>query len=79
MFDLTAATALADTFRAVRGPIVVDGAAVERVGAAGLQLLLSARATAAEAGHRLTIITPSAALQAAARTAGAGFLLAADV
>ncbi len=76
--DLAAATALAETLRATAGPLTLEAAAVERIGAAGLQLLLSARASAEVAGHTLAIDHASAPLIAAAATAGAGFLLATD-
>ncbi len=77
-FDLPAAQLLADTLRADAGPVVLDGTAVDRIGVAGLQVLLSAHATAAVTGRDLAIEAPSAALCAAARTAGASFLVATD-
>ena len=76
LIDLPAALLLADTLRAHDGLVVLDGGAVDRIGIAGLQLLLSAHATAAVEGRSIAIDTPSAALCAAARTAGAGFLVA---
>lgn len=75
-FDCTAATALADTLRAAPHPFSIDGSAVERIGIAGLQLLLSARVAAEASGHPLVIDQPSDPLAAAARTAGADVLLA---
>ncbi|MFS0773516.1 STAS domain-containing protein [Sphingomonas sp. 1P08PE] len=76
VIDLAAAAQLAETLRAAPGPVAIDGGVVERIGAAGLQLLLSARATVTAAGHPLTIDTPSGPLLAAAATAGAGALFA---
>lgn len=76
--DLAAAQALAETLKAEPIPFAIDGSGVERIGVAGLQLLLSARAASDSAGHLLTIDRPSAALKSAAATAGAGFLLAAN-
>lgn len=78
LFDLPAAATLADTLRTTKGAVVLDGSTVERIGIAGLQLLLSAQATAVVAGHSVIVDEPSDALRAAARTAGAGFLLASD-
>jgi anti-anti-sigma regulatory factor len=78
MVDLPAAIRLADLLRATKGPLVLDAAAVERIGGAGLQLLLSAQATARGSGTDFAIEHPSAALCAAARTAGADRLLASD-
>ena len=77
LFDLPAALLLADTLRADDGAVVLDGAAVDRIGIAGLQLLLSAHATAAVTGRPIAIDAPSPALCTAARTAGADFLVAA--
>ncbi|MDP1027259.1 STAS domain-containing protein [Sphingomonas sp. KR1UV-12] len=76
--DLAAAVALAETLRAATGAITINGGLVERIGAAGIQLLLSARATAAAGGHALTIAPASAPLAAAVATAGASVLLASD-
>ena len=78
LFDLPAAMLLVETLRADAEPIVLDGAGVDRIGIAGLQLLLSAHATAAATGRSLAIAAPSAALRAAAHTAGADFLVATD-
>ncbi len=76
--DLAAVATLAEALRAAPGPVTIDAGAVERIGAAGLQLLLSARATAEVAGHVLAIEGAPAPLVAAAATAGAGFLFATD-
>lgn len=78
LFDLPAAMALQDTLRADAGPTVLDASRIDRIGVAGLQLLLSAHATAAATGRSLALDAPSAALCAAARTAGAGFLVATE-
>lgn len=76
--NLAAAEALAETLRAAAGPVTLEASGVERIGIAGLQLLLSAQVSARMAGHELTIARPSAALKAAATTAGAAGLLALD-
>lgn len=78
MIDLPAALQLADALRSTTDPIAVDGAAVERIGIAGLQLLLSAQMAMTATGHPFSIDHPSEALAAAARTAGAECLLASD-
>ncbi|WP_298090488.1 lipid asymmetry maintenance protein MlaB [uncultured Sphingomonas sp.] len=74
--DLAAATALLDTLRGVSGDIVLDAGGVERIGVAGIQLLLSAQGTADGAGHALTIEAPSEAFCTAIRISGADALLA---
>ena len=78
MFDLPAAMLVADALRADAEPVVLDGSAVDRVGIAGLQLLLSASATAVATGRSISIDTPSPAMRAVARTAGADLLFASD-
>ena len=74
--DLAAATSLLDTLRAAPGDIVLDAGGVERIGVAGIQLLLSAQGTADGGGHMLTIAAPSDAFCTAIRIAGADALLA---
>ncbi|GGB21040.1 hypothetical protein GCM10011380_08290 [Sphingomonas metalli] len=78
VIDLAAVHSLAATLRGEPGSILLDGTAVERIGGAGIQLLLSAHATAAAAGHVAMVERPSEALAAAIATAGAGILLAPD-
>lgn len=75
LVDLPAALGLADLLREAKGPVAIDGSGVERIGVAGLQLLLSAQASAVAGGHGFAIDRPSDALAAAARTAGAECLL----
>ena len=77
-FDLPAAAQLADLLRLTNGSIVLNGEAVERVGMAGLQLLLSTQASVQASGHAFGIEHPSKVLSAAASTAGAGRLLSSD-
>jgi anti-anti-sigma regulatory factor len=78
MLDLSAAFTLADTLRATAGPVLLDGAKVERIGVSCIQLILSAQATAQAAGHAFGIEHPSDALRAALDTTGAGSLLSCD-
>jgi anti-anti-sigma regulatory factor len=77
--DRSAAASLAPVIAtAIRdGAVVLDGRAVERIGQAGMQLLLSARATARAAGAVLSI-EPSLAMHDAACLAGLDQLLFAE-
>jgi len=69
--DTGCAAALAAQLKDARGgPLTLDAAGVERVGALGLQLLLSARVTWARDGQPLRIEAPSPALEAALALAG---------
>jgi chemotaxis protein CheX len=69
--DTGAAAQLANQLTALRGrPLVLDASGVERVGALGLQVLVSAQVTWAQDGKRLGLSTPSAALEAAFNQAG---------
>ena len=63
-FDRVSAAALASEFADAFGigPVTVDASAVERVGQCGLQLLLSARATATCRGVGFSIL-PSDAMR----------------
>ncbi|WP_267382438.1 MULTISPECIES: STAS domain-containing protein [unclassified Sphingomonas] len=74
-FDLPAVIQLAGKLRSTSGPVVLDGAAVERIGIPGLQLLLSAQATAQAGGKMFEIRHPSNALITAANTAGANEII----
>lgn len=73
--DLTATVALAETFRTAAAPVVLDAAGVDRIGVAGLQLLLSLHVHGL-GGQPVVLENASDALCAAARTAGAHTLLA---
>jgi chemotaxis protein CheX len=69
--DTAGAAALAAELTALRGrPLTLDASAVERVGALGLQVLLSARVTWARDGEKLAVERPSPALSAAFVQAG---------
>jgi chemotaxis protein CheX len=69
--DTAGAAALARRLQEARGTsLTLDATGVERVGALGLQVLLSARLTWARDGQRLRIEGPSATLEAALATAG---------
>lgn len=74
ILDLHAVAALLPALRdaAAIGRVRLDGAAVERVGQAGLQLLLSATHPAAASA---TLVACSAALRRAAELAGVDHLL----
>lgn len=74
--DLAAAVSLADTLLTAPSPTAIDGSGVERIGVAGLQLLLSAQTTGEVSGTPIVIEQPSAALCEAARLAGADQLFA---
>jgi chemotaxis protein CheX len=72
--DTAGAGAIAAQLAAARGkPLTLDASAVERVGALGLQVLLSARLTWAQDGGKLKIERPSAAFAAALARAGVAF------
>ncbi len=76
VLDLTAAGPLASDLLMRRGsPLVVDGSAVERLGAQCLQVLLAARATWAADGHSFTVEAPSDALAATLAALGAADLM----
>ena len=82
-FDTRAAAALAPDLRVAladggNAAIVLDGGPVERIGQAGLQLLVSARRTADAAGRPLSIEPASAAMRAAAALTGADAVLWSD-
>jgi chemotaxis protein CheX len=69
--DTGSAAALASELREARGaPLTLDATGVERVGALGLQVLLSARLTWARDRKTLRIEGPSPALEAALALAG---------
>ncbi len=70
-FDRISAAALAPEFADAlgTGPIRIDASGVERVGQCGLQLLLSARATASDRGVGVEII-PSNVMRDAIRLSG---------
>ena len=76
ILDLTAAGPLTAELLAQRGtPLMVDGSAVERVGAQCLQVLLAARRTWAADGHAFSIESPSDALVETAAAIGAADLM----
>ncbi len=76
VMDLTAAGPLATEFLSHRGtPLMVDGSAVERLGAQCLQVLLAARNAWAADGHAFSIESPSAALAETLAAMGAADLL----
>jgi len=82
-FDTRAAAALAPDLRVAladggTAAIVLNGGPVERIGQAGLQLLVSARRTADAAGRSLSIEPASAGLRAAATLTGADTVLWSD-
>ena len=56
----------------VEGDIVVDGADVESIGQAVLQLLIAGRDEAERGGHTFTIANPSAPLRARLNACGLG-------
>jgi anti-anti-sigma regulatory factor len=61
--DGSTAAALKSALLSVRGkPVLVEGAAVERVGAAGLQILLAAVQVWREDGLEFTLSNPSTPL-----------------
>lgn len=78
--DITMAASLKETLfdaLAAEEPVVVDGAAVERVDAAGIQLLVAfARAAAGGPGWQWTADGPSSALVGAAERLGLAVELA---
>ncbi len=54
--DLKGATALADELRARRGAdLILDASATKHIGASGVQVLLSAVASWAADGHRISL------------------------
>ncbi|WP_242096060.1 MULTISPECIES: STAS domain-containing protein [unclassified Sphingomonas] len=73
--DLAAAVALADKLLTATAAATLDAAGVERIGVAGLQLLLCARTTADVAGVPFVIERPSEALLDAMRLIGTEQLL----
>ena len=73
---LTAAAPLAASLTAYRGiSLMIDGSAVERLGAQCLQVLLAARNAWAADGHSFSIASPSVALAEALAIFGAADLL----
>lgn len=72
--DITMAASLKETLfdaLAAEEPVVIDGSAVERADAAGIQLLVAfARAAAGGPGWQWTAEGPSAALEGAAARLG---------
>ncbi|MDN4634136.1 STAS domain-containing protein [Sphingomonas sp. PsM26] len=77
--DLPAVIRLADALRSTTGPVLLNGAAVERIGVAALQLFLSAQATAKAGGQMFKIEQASDAFSSAAHVAGADALLQSNV
>ncbi len=76
VMDLTAAAPLAAEFMAHRGtPLMIDGSAVERLGAQCLQVLLAARNAWAADGQGFSIESPSDALAETLAALGAADLL----
>ena len=72
VLDLNAAGPLASQLLARRGsPLIVDGSAVERMGAQCLQVLLAARKTWESDGQAFELIAPSTALITALAAFGA--------
>ena len=70
--DIASAARLTDELLAVRGrPITLDGSEVERLGALGLQVLLSARRTWRADKRDFAVVNPSAALSGDAALLGA--------
>ena len=79
-FDTQAASELAAVLRVALtddggDAVLLDGGPVERIGIAGLQLLLSTRRAAEAAGRRFILSPVSAPLHAAATLIGAEPLL----
>ncbi len=76
VLDLTAAGPLTSDLLMRRGaPLVIDGSAVERLGAQCLQVLLSARATWAADGHSFSVEAPSDVFAATLAALGAADLV----
>lgn len=76
--DIGAARKLWGEIASHRGSsLSLSGECVERIGGLCLQVLLAARASWEAEGTSLTIVTPSAALEAALSLLGASFLLTA--
>jgi chemotaxis protein CheX len=74
--DLKAATPLAAQILAIEGrALVLDASSVRRLGALGLQVLLSARRSWAEANAPMRIVNPSPAFKDGAELLGATFIL----
>lgn len=70
-FDSAAASGVLDEFKRHRGnALTVDASAVRRVGAQGLQILLSATRTWQSDGHALSLENASAELMDAAQLLG---------
>ena len=79
IFDLHAAESLHPALcarLASGGPVVVDAAAVARVGTPGVQLLITAQRAAQARGVAFAVRAPSAVFAAAVRDLGADVLLA---
>ncbi len=69
--DITAAAPLAAEFLALRGrPLVVDAAAVERLGAQCAQVLISAHETWLQDGAPLSLVNASSAFVEATKLLG---------
>lgn len=67
--------ALCDPLVASDGPLAVDGAEVEYIDAAGLQMLVALSRTCAMQDRAFTLASPSSALRGAAQVAGVAPLL----
>ena len=75
VLDLSAAGPLAATLLARRGsPLVLEGSAVERLGAQCLQVILAAKQTWDADGQSFGLSAPSPALSDALATLGAAHL-----
>ncbi len=76
VLDLNAAGPLAAELLMRRGaPLVIDGSAVERLGAQCLQVLLAGRATWAADGHSFSVEAPSDVFAATLAALGAADLV----
>lgn len=68
-----------DAATAQDADVVLDGAAVEEIDGAGLQLLVSLANALARHGRQLQLAEPSSVLTRACEALGAGFLLAPEL
>ena len=79
VIDLKAVAPLHQALLAARGrPLSVDASGVSRLGALGLQVLMSARATWAEDGQSFAVVQPSEEFNGALAQFAAPDLNAAD-
>ena len=57
------------------GPVLIEAAAVDRVGTGALQALLAAALKLQELGRQLVLVSPSSSLRECCRIAGAEYML----